>query len=81
MEVWARGNNVWRQLEFCPSSSSHPARNNVELHGMTEEGGEEEREPWNLDVYRKVFEAEGVEWVGSDGLGSIGKFGLWVGDC
>jgi hypothetical protein len=81
MKVWARGNNVWRQLEFSPSSDeadeaglSKVGKNGGE--GREEEEGEEreEREPRDLEAYGKVFEAERVEWVRSDGFGSIGKF-------
>ncbi|OBT85266.1 hypothetical protein VE02_06525 [Pseudogymnoascus sp. 03VT05] len=78
MEVWARGNNVWRQLEFSPSSDEvdEAGLSKVGTHGG-EEGGEEEgeeREPRDLDVYGKVFEAERVEWVRSDGFGCIVKY-------
>lgn len=76
MEVWARGNNVWRQLEFSPSSDE-AGEAELSKAGSEEgrnEGEEEEREPRDLDGYEKVFEAERVEWVRSDGFGSIGKF-------
>lgn len=43
-----------------------------------EEGEDEEREPRNLDVYGKVFEAETVEWVRSDGYGCIGMFSCFI---
>ncbi|ELR08572.1 hypothetical protein GMDG_03267 [Pseudogymnoascus destructans 20631-21] len=79
MEVWTKGNNVWRQLEFSPSSSSFgkaglskAADEEGRNEGEDEEG--EEREPRDLDVYGKVFEAEGMEWVRSDGFGCIVKY-------
>ncbi|KFY49028.1 hypothetical protein V495_00810 [Pseudogymnoascus sp. VKM F-4514 (FW-929)] len=80
MEVWARGNNVWRQLEFCPSSSSAAtgatgdSRSAKEAKRPGGEEDEEEVEPRNLDVYGKVFEAERVEWVRGDGFGCIVKY-------
>ncbi|OBT71920.1 hypothetical protein VF21_09201 [Pseudogymnoascus sp. 05NY08] len=78
MEVWARGNNVWRQLEFSPSSgeADEAGLSKVGTNGG-EEGGEEEgeeREPRDLEGYGKVFEAERVEWVRSDGFGCIVKY-------
>ncbi|KFY08704.1 hypothetical protein V492_05987 [Pseudogymnoascus sp. VKM F-4246] len=70
IELWARGNNIWRQLEFA---GPHEKGGDEEGSGQDEEE-EEEREPRNLDVYGKVFEAERVEWVGSDGGGCIVKY-------
>ncbi|KFY48521.1 hypothetical protein V496_10263 [Pseudogymnoascus sp. VKM F-4515 (FW-2607)] len=76
IEVWARGNNIWRQLEFSPCSSASDADGDVakpleRVRGEEEDG---EREPRDLEVYGKVFEAETVEWVRSDGFGSIVKY-------
>ncbi|KFY37581.1 hypothetical protein V494_04696, partial [Pseudogymnoascus sp. VKM F-4513 (FW-928)] len=77
IELWARGNNIWRQLEFAGPHEKGGEEGSGE-EGSGEEGGggdeEEEREPRNLDVYGKVFEAERVEWVGSDGGGCIVKY-------
>lgn len=74
IEVWARGNNIWRQLEFSPCSSASDADGDVAkpLERVRGEEEDEEREPRDLGVYGKVFEAETVEWVRSDGFGSIG---------
>ncbi|KFY83172.1 hypothetical protein V500_10145, partial [Pseudogymnoascus sp. VKM F-4518 (FW-2643)] len=84
IELWARGNNIWRQLEFSPSSSAASSPNAAEPSNAAElskaggndgeEEEDEEREPRNLDVYGKVFEAETVEWVRSDGFGCIAKY-------
>ncbi|KFX86490.1 hypothetical protein O988_09543, partial [Pseudogymnoascus sp. VKM F-3808] len=78
MEVWARGNNVWRQLEFSPSSSSSDATGDSRSAKLAKRlGGEEEEEevePRSLDVYGKVFEAERVEWVRCDGFGCVVKY-------
>lgn len=85
-ELWARGNNIWRQLEFTPTSSNatgvSKSWSERERNGRDGEEGrdghdvdeeDDEREPWNLDVYGKVLEAEeGMEWVRSDGFGSLG---------
>ncbi|OBT96794.2 hypothetical protein VE01_04235 [Pseudogymnoascus verrucosus] len=77
MEVWARGNNVWRQLEFSPSSDEAELPKAGDEEGRNEGGEEkeeEEIEPRDLDMYGKVFEAERVEWVRSDGFGCIVKY-------
>ncbi|KFY74076.1 hypothetical protein V499_05858 [Pseudogymnoascus sp. VKM F-103] len=73
MEVWARGNNVWRQLEFSPSSDEAELPKAGGEEGRNEDG-DEEGEPRDLDTYGKVFEAERVEWVRSDGFGCIVKY-------
>ncbi|OBT61429.1 hypothetical protein VE03_09516 [Pseudogymnoascus sp. 23342-1-I1] len=77
IELWARGNNIWRQLEFFPPSSSSSS-DAVEPSGAGKDEGVEEEgqegEPRDLGVYGKVFEAEGVEWVRSDGFGCIVKY-------
>ncbi|KFY27505.1 hypothetical protein V493_03447 [Pseudogymnoascus sp. VKM F-4281 (FW-2241)] len=97
-ELWARGNNIWRQLEFShlpptPSSSSSSEQQQPQKVKTGNEGGgigreeeegrdgrdvdeeDDEREPRNLDVYGKVLEAEeGVEWVRSDGFGSLVRY-------
>jgi hypothetical protein len=81
MEVWARGNNVWRQLEFSPSSSSDAATGDGRSSKQAKRLGEEEEEevePRDLDVYGKVFEAERVEWVRGDGFGCVGMLGVFL---
>ncbi|OBT49704.1 hypothetical protein VE04_09880, partial [Pseudogymnoascus sp. 24MN13] len=41
MEVWARGNNVWRQLEFSPSSDEAELPKAGDEEGRNEDGDEE----------------------------------------
>ena len=87
IELWARGNNIWRQLEFSPLSSSTSASASAPSDAAEapriggdgwgerdEEEEEEEIEPRDLKAYGKVFEADSVEWVGSDGFGCVGMF-------
>lgn len=62
---------MWRQLEFSPSSDEAELPKAGDEEGRNEDG-DEEGEPRDLDTYGKVFEAERVEWVRSDGFGCIG---------
>ncbi|KFY06344.1 hypothetical protein V491_08691, partial [Pseudogymnoascus sp. VKM F-3775] len=83
IELWARGNNIWRQLEFSPPSSSASASAHSDAAEAPRIGGdgwgerdeeEEEVEPRDLEEYGKVFEADSVEWVGSDGFGCAVRY-------